>query len=296
MRHRPGATASLCNVYIVRLLNGMRSESNSLHKTWQRKHLRTSKQSTNDYHYRSKLGLLEWYLRTNEKRPFITAVVTAAGLWSVGDILAQQISLSSSRLVAEATPSTGSANSSEGEDGQQGAERKIPVQLDVRRLIGTTAEGCLISGGMGFFWYRFLDRAVTSMGYKAGTLRFVAAKLGLEMAIWHPFSLAAFWVLLGVWNGHPHKQIKSELGKEFLPTLASEIALWTTLDIINFWKVPVRLQVIVASLGGLVEAILLSYVHERGFPGFIRGPDKVDPGIMHDIVGQLQGFERFEDG
>jgi hypothetical protein len=279
----------------------MRSESNSLHKTWQRNFRRNPKQSTNDFHYGRKPGLVGWYLRTNERRPFATAVVTAAGLWSVGDILAQQISLSSSpclHVEAGATQTKETANRRAEEDGQHDTARKGPAQsVDLRRLIGTTAEGTLVGGGLGLLWYRFLDRAVTSMGCKAGTMRFVAAKLGLEIAIWHPFSLAAFWVFLGVWNGQPHKQIKSELSKEFFPTLASEIALWTTLDIINFWKVPVRLQVIVASLGGLVEAILLSYVHERGFPGFVRGggSDKVDPGIMHGIVGQLQGFKRFED-
>ncbi len=35
----------------------------------------------------------------------------------------------------------------------------------------------------------------------------------------------------------------SELQSDFLPTLLSEYALWTPLDIVNFWKVLVHLQV-----------------------------------------------------
>jgi protein Mpv17 len=170
------------------------------------------------------------------------------------------------------------------------------ARIDMRRLIGTTAEGTFVCGGLGYFWYRWLDAAVKRIGCKPGTLRFVAAKLGMEVAIWHPFSLAAFWVILGVWNGNPPRQIKEELQKEFLPTLASEVTLWTTLDILNFWKVPVRFQVLVANLGGLLEAVGLSYVHEHGFPGIpSRIPEKSDPGIMHGIAERLHGLERFQD-
>jgi hypothetical protein len=38
---------------------------------------------------------------------------------------------------------------------------------------------------------------------RAGTARFVLAKLGLEMAVLHPVSLAAFFLCTGLGGGEP---------------------------------------------------------------------------------------------
>ncbi len=84
-------------------------------------------------------------------------------------------------------------------------------------------------------------------------------------------SLVSFWVIVGLWEGHSIPQIQKELRKEFAPTLASEMALWGPLDVFNFWKVPVHLQVIFANSGSLVEAVVISYIHDHGFPGFVSG-------------------------
>jgi len=100
----------------------------------------------------------------------------------------------------------------------------------------------------------------------SGSVKFVLAKVGLECFVWHPFSLFAFWVIVGGIEGHSLNQIKEELKRDYLPTLLGEFALWTPLDLLNFWLVPVKFQVLVGNCGCLVEAVCLSYIHACGFP------------------------------
>jgi hypothetical protein len=217
----------------------------------------------------NKPGLLGWYLRMNANYPLATAVVTSAGLWFTGDVFAQQMSIYFASENDAAKKETAGGHQHEATQGPSS-----PPGMDIRRLAGTTAEGCIVGGGVGYFWYQALDRIVTKSGLQSGTLRFVCAKMGLEMSVWHPVSLVSFWVLVGLWEGHSFDHIRAELRKDFAPTLASEIALWGPLDVFNFWKVPVHLQVIFANAGCLIEAVGLSYIHEHGFPGFVTGTNR----------------------
>mmetsp|Transcript_63912 Transcript_63912/g.171224 ORF Transcript_63912/g.171224 Transcript_63912/m.171224 type:complete len:423 (-) Transcript_63912:27-1295(-) len=192
-------------------------------------------------------GLWGAYVRANVKYPVPTAVLTSAVLWTAGDVVAQKME-----------------------------ETKDSKGLDVRRLAATSSEGSLVGGGIGYFWYNFLDRIVSNvMKLEHGTVRFVVAKLGLEFALWHPVSLLSFWLWVGLAEGHSIAKITEELKSDYFPTLLSEYCLWAPLDLFNFWKVPVHLQVIVSNAGCFVEAVGLSYIHEHGFPGFAPKDDPV---------------------
>merc|ERR1712046_112422 len=109
-----------------------------------------------------------------------------------------------------------------------------------------------------------LDRAVSRVA-KAGTVRFVAAKLGLEMVALHPISLLAFFGCVGLVSGEPPAQVGAQIRRDFGPTLALEWALWAPLDVANFALVPVRHQLLVTNCGCLAESVALSLVKANGF-------------------------------
>jgi len=172
-------------------------------------------------------------------------MTTSAILWSSGDLLAQKL---------EAAYAPESPNDE-------------PKKFNKVRFAATVAEQSLVSGGVGYFWYSYLDHfASVKLGLKAGSLRFIGAKLALELLVWHPFTLLCFWCFVGAAEGQSVKQIKADLKRDFLPTASTEFLLWTPIDVINFWLVPVHLQVLLINFGGFLEAIGLSYIHANGFP------------------------------
>jgi protein Mpv17 len=209
-------------------------------------------------------GLWGQYLRAVQHRPVATGIATSAVLWLAGDTVAQLIER------AEATESGGSHAG--------GGDHKKPAAFpDLRRLFGTTAEGSLVAGGLGVYWYAFLDKFVgTTLGLASGSAAFVAAKVGLECVLWHPFTLSLFWTVVGAIEGNSWEKIKEELSTDFTPTLLTEYVLWAPIDILNFKLVPVHLQVLCVNMGCLVEAVLLSYIHSHGFPGSKAAPPAQD--------------------
>lgn len=158
--------------------------------------------------------------------------VAAAGLWCTGDLIGQMVE-----------------------------KRSHPEkEFEYNRLLGTTVDGAVMGGMVGYVWYNLLDRVVSSC-VSAGTARFVLAKVTLEFLVFHPISLYVFWQVVGRFEGHDSKQIAKELESEYLPTLGGEYLLWTPIDVLNFWKVPVRYQVLFVNCGSLLEAVFLSLSH-----------------------------------
>ena len=104
-------------------------------------------------------------------------------------------------------------------------------------------------------------------------MRFVGAKLALEAIALHPVSLFAFFGCMGAAKGQDSGQIMATLRADFWPTLGLEVALWTPLDAVIFFAVPVRLQVLAINCGCFVESVALSWIHAVGLevPPWARG-------------------------
>lgn len=234
-------------------------------------------------------GIWGAYLRLNANRPVATAIGTSCGLWMLGDFLSQKIEQRLGAAGEGGGHGGGESGGHHGVGGGGGGEdtgkkhiggnsgSSVPAEkkeqpgifgIKWKRLLLTALEGSLVGGGLGVYWYSFLDKIVSGrFGLVSGSLSFIAAKLSMEFIIWHPFSLASFWLFLGIFSdGNDLKTIKREMRRDFAPTLFSEYGLWLPIDFLNFKFVPVHLQVIVINGGSLIEAVLLSYVHAHGFP------------------------------
>jgi len=175
-----------------------------------------------------------WYMNQLDTNPFRTAAATSFLLYAAGDGTSQLL------------------------DGAN-------TGIEWRRLAGTSVDGSLMGGVFGVFWYNNLDKFVgTTLNIRSGTFAFVGAKLAMEMLVYHPISLCAFWFTVGLSEGDSIEHIQSELRHDFFPTLRTEVAFWSPIDTLNFLFVPVHLQVIVINAACFLEAILLSYLRSHG--------------------------------
>jgi hypothetical protein len=150
--------------------------------------------------------------------PLLTSVVTAAALWGGGDLLSQGLEL------------------------RENPEEKFQSH----RFAGVLMHGTIMGGFGNYMWYNnFLDPFVRNfLKLRSGSFRFVASKIGLEIAVWHPCSLFCYWVIVGIAEGSSWSKITKELRESFFATLAGDVCLWTPMDILNFTKIPVHLQTV----------------------------------------------------
>lgn len=227
-------------------------------------------------------GLWGIYLRSLHTYAVLTVFLTSIVLWAIGDCLSQAIER---RLHTENVDDAVTVV-----EGEQDAE-KAP-RFKWGRFIGALIDGSLIAGVGGHYWYQWLDKFVTlKLMLRKGTGSFLATKMALEFLVWHPFNLLCFWTIVGFADGDSLSYVLSELSDDFIPTLLGEYLLWTPLDVLNFLFVPVHLQVILCSVGALIESIFLSTVRSQGFPllGFPEPPhdsleDRSPPISIVDVI------------
>ena len=155
------------------------------------------------------------YSRTLDRHPVKTQMASSAVIWSAGDVAAQSLENGMLRRMRTVT---------------------AEAQHDWRRTLVQTTYAALVWAPMAHHWYEVLDRGVLSIA-KAGTRRFVAAKLGLEMCgpacvckeccAWphtraytpahrhriglHPVSLVAFFGCVGLMNGETGAEVSSQI-------------------------------------------------------------------------------------
>ena len=208
------------------------------------------------------------YGRMMASSPLLTSALTGSMLWSSGDLVAQFLEVKGAGTHEQ---HVGGSHASEDDFGT-GAPiiaADSPKTFDPKRTAGTVVHGAVVGGTGTYLWYNLLDGVVRgAMRLTPGGLPFVGAKLGLEIAIWHPTSLLAYWTICGIAQGHSFEKIVRELRDSFVSTLVGDAMFWTPVDILCFWKVPVALQTLFANAGCFVESIALSYIHDHGFDLF----------------------------
>jgi len=231
------------------------------------------------------------YVRALEAQPVCTQMGSSAVLWCVGDLVAQG---AERRLHLH-------PKHAHRKEPDSSSERVSSV--DWRRVGVQTAYAAFVWAPAAHYWYELLDRTAHRLA-RAGTRRFVAVKLGLEMIALHPVSLAAFFFCVGLANKEPLKEVGEQIRRDLPPSLLLEYAMWTPLDLLNFACVPVRHQLLVNNLGSLVESGVLSAIRANGFgfenaepnlqtePRLGEGLERAGQhrnGAFHSIFGRRNG-------
>ncbi|DBA79766.1 TPA: hypothetical protein ACH3X1_008431 [Trebouxia sp. C0004] len=170
--------------------------------------------------------------------------------------------------------------------------RKRKLRYNYRRTAFTAAYGGALIGPFGHFWYRKLDKVVSSC-LQPSTAVFVAAKVAADTFIYTPLNVGLFFALMTVVEGGHWTEVRHKLQQDFLPTMGAEMAIWPAYQAVNFARVPVQHQLLICSVGTLFDSTFLCWVHDHNdwlsmvVPG-LRAPTALSPVTdAADSIGSL---------
>ena len=133
------------------------------------------------------------------------------------------------------------------------------MHLATRHLAASALYGAAVVGPLGHAWYRWLD-AFVSARFLRGSARFVAAKVLLDEVVFGPVHVAGFFAtVVVVAEGGGAAEVAAKVRRDFASTYAAELAFWPAFQAVNFWKVPVRHQLLAVNLACLLDATFLCW-------------------------------------
>lgn len=198
---------------------------------------------------------------------------TQKTLRTLGDLLAQHLD-SSSRSKKASAAATGSHASSSARGGKASSSGKarggaaeqggaqgdnFPFHFATKHLAASALYGAAVVGPLGHAWYRWLD-AFVSARFLRGSARFVASKVLLDEVVFGPVHVAGFFAtVVVVAEGGGPAEVAAKVRRDFASTYAAELAFWPAFQAVNFWKVPVRHQLLAVNLACLLDATFLCW-------------------------------------
>jgi len=209
------------------------------------------------------------------RNPIQTEMATSAALWFSGDVLAQYLErryggkkkVDAVRDVAP-TPKQHRQKHQKEVIQQQSNQH---INIDWRRVGIQTLYAGAIWAPFGHYWYKWLDKAAYDLAPPSvSKIRFVGAKLVLEMVLLHPIALFGFFTCVGLMGGDSVREVIEQLRNDFFPSLVIEYLMWTPIDTANFLFIPVKHQLLVVNTMCLFESVMLSYIKANGIslPGY----------------------------
>ncbi|ONK67036.1 uncharacterized protein A4U43_C06F14900 [Asparagus officinalis] len=193
------------------------------------------------------LKLWRWYQHCLAVHPVKTQVVSSGFLWGLGDIGAQAIT---HRSITLNTQNPGS---------------KEEFKINWQRVATTSMFGFAFVGPVGHYWYEYLDRFIRlRLQLQPKTFKFVATKVATDGFIFGPLDLLIFFSYMGFASGKNTDQVKTDVKRDFLPSLLVGGTVWPIVQIANFRYVPVRYQLLYVNLFCLLDSSFLSWIEQQG--------------------------------
>jgi len=204
---------------------------------------------------------------------------------TLGDLLAQRLDSSarskkasaSAAAAAAAAAASGSHASSSARGGKASSSGKTrrggaagpggeqrprdPRSLPpaARHLAASALYGAAVVGPLGHAWYRWLD-AFVSARLARGSAAFVASKVLLDEVVFGPVHVAGFFAtVVVVAEGGGAAEVAAKVRRDFASTYAAELAFWPAFQALNFWRTPVRHQLLAVNLACLLDATFLCW-------------------------------------
>ncbi|CAI0390015.1 unnamed protein product [Linum tenue] len=180
------------------------------------------------------LKLWGWYRNCLTSHPLKTQVISSGFLWGAGDIGAQYVTHSTA------------------------------IKINWKRVAITSAFGLGFVGPVGHFWYENLDKFIRlRLKLTPKSARFVAAKVAADSIIFGPLDLLVFFTYMGFSTGKNAAQVKEDVKRDFLPSLALEGGIWPLVQVANFRYVPVQYQLLYVNFFCLIDSAFLSWVEQQ---------------------------------
>jgi hypothetical protein len=140
-------------------------------------------------------------------------------------------------------------------------------------------------GPVGHVWYANLDRiilglraaaaagaaaasasaaAASSAAAVTSTPAFIASKVLLDTAVMGPFYVAGYFAFGAVvMDGGGVREVQNKLAADFWPTLAAEVCFWPAVQGVNFWRTPVKHQLLVVNALTVGDAAFMSWARAQ---------------------------------
>eukprot|EP01024_Parvocaulis_polyphysoides_P073242 TRINITY_DN9413_c0_g1_i1.p2 TRINITY_DN9413_c0_g1~~TRINITY_DN9413_c0_g1_i1.p2 ORF type:complete len:234 (-),score=31.25 TRINITY_DN9413_c0_g1_i1:373-996(-) len=181
--------------------------------------------------FSKKLGQI-WrrYEQQLQQQPLRTQMLTTGCIYIIGDTCAQQI------------------------------EQK--KELDKKRVLYTWAYATFFEGPVGHYWYLVLDLCTTRI-LPPSSIQFIGAKILADTFLMGPFHVACFFAAMKIGEGGGLADVRKKLEVDFWQTFVAECGFWIPFQTLNFWKVPVRHQLLAVNLAVLFESTFLCWAKSQ---------------------------------
>lgn len=154
---------------------------------------------------RKMVGLWARYLKALDAHPLQTKMVTAFTGFMLGDVVAQAPDLNTGK------------------------------PWDIRRTAKMGVFGLCLSGPVGHYWYRMLDKTIMPNAPKS--TRAIITKTIIDQTTLAPVWTAGFFSGMKLMDGKPD-EISSEVHEKLWPTMKVNWMVWVPAHIINFRFIP----------------------------------------------------------
>lgn len=216
-----------------------------------------------DANSRSFFSFFEWYSKKLDSHPITTKCISAGLLSSIGSILAQMI-----EHRQEEQDKADSNNT-------KNLSRQKPFEIDLAQVSRFAFLNVVFVAPVLHHWYNIINRAIPGTSFPRVLQRTFADEF-LFSPIYVPSFLCMLWKLEGTSNEDIWKMIKSECPS----IIVTEWAMWIPTMILTFRYVPVKFQVVVVNVVGVVWNTFLAYAANNAH----ATPAQIDSNAKKDKV------------
>lgn len=204
----------------------------------------------------SSSGLFAWYSKRLDTHPISTKCISAGLISSIGNVLAQGITYYQEKIDHE-------SDSTDDDDKNSSKENNIwqDFSVDPAQVGRFAFLNVIFVAPVLHHWYNFINRALPGK----------SAWRVIQRTFWDEFVFSPLYIpvfLAGLWKleGTSWPKIKNMIVKEVPGIIVAEWALWVPTMMVTFRYVPVKFQVLVINLVGVVWQTFLSFMaaHAHG--------------------------------
>ncbi|XP_050309430.1 protein Mpv17-like [Anthonomus grandis grandis] len=142
---------------------------------------------------------------------------------------------------------------------QTAIEKKPWKAVQLRRTLEFSFLGVTLVGPAVSLWFKLLAQQF-GHGSEAGT---VLKKMACDQLIFAPGFLPVFLISVGLLHGDNREQLKLKLRKEYGKIIRTNWKIWPTVQLLNFYLMPLRYQVLFVQIVALFWNIYLSSVTQN---------------------------------
>ncbi|KAK2174696.1 hypothetical protein NP493_783g01041 [Ridgeia piscesae] len=141
---------------------------------------------------------------------------------------------------------------------QLGFEKRSSDRYDFYRTARFLGVGFVLAGPGMHLWYSCLDRFI-----KGTRNAKVLKKTLADQILFLPFYLGSFISVMTLLRREPLSHVGDKLQRDFKPMLFASYELWPAVQLVNFYLVPLRHQVLVMNVVGLAWNSYVSWKAEK---------------------------------